>query len=230
MKTSITVFTYPRSGSSWLCQMLSDYLDCPFTGLGNKKPLGAEGQKRTASYVVYQTHKLITIDTHSILISRDPRDISVSANHYWQINDLGETIRKMAKGTWPLTHGGGWLSFMETADQMEFGYEIDFADLKISPVHSIYAICKNLDLPCDQERIKEIVNRHTFQARLDKVAKDGDSMPYGREVQERHLRKGVVGDWRNHYTPALAKLANSFWGDRLLTYGYEIDQDWWKYV
>ncbi len=53
---------------------------------------------------------------------------------------------------------------------------------------------------------------------------------YGRKMGEEdvmsHGRKGVAGDWRNHFTRQMAELFHSRYGDLLKDTGYESDAAW----
>lgn len=40
------------------------------------------------------------------------------------------------------------------------------------------------------------------------------------------LRKGVVGDWQNHFSQEACEVFNYFAGNELITLGYENDTTW----
>jgi hypothetical protein len=48
----------------------------------------------------------------------------------------------------------------------------------------------------------------------------------GEEDASSHGRKGAPGDWRNHFTPALAREFHELYGDLLAATGYEADGTW----
>ncbi|MGM0706146.1 MAG: sulfotransferase domain-containing protein [Bacteroidota bacterium] len=48
----------------------------------------------------------------------------------------------------------------------------------------------------------------------------------GQENVHSHYRKGTPGDWRNHFTPALAARFKNEWGQLLVKLGYESDLSW----
>jgi hypothetical protein len=72
-------------------------------------------------------------------------------------------------------------------------------------------------LPTDT--LQRILDAHRF-----------DRLTGGREKGEEnvhsHYRKGTPGDWRNHFTPALAARFKEKWGDLLVRLGYEPNLDW----
>lgn len=48
----------------------------------------------------------------------------------------------------------------------------------------------------------------------------------GEENVRHHYRKGVAGDWRNHFTPRITAAFKERYGDLLVQLGYETDLDW----
>jgi hypothetical protein len=49
-----------------------------------------------------------------------------------------------------------------------------------------------------------------------------------KEADPHWTRKGIVGDWRNHFGSEEARLANELWGEHLLNRGFETDPHWWE--
>ena len=52
----------------------------------------------------------------------------------------------------------------------------------------------------------------------------------GEEDRSSFIRKGVAGDWVNHFTRDTGKIFHSLAGDALIALGYETDSDWWKNI
>jgi Sulfotransferase domain len=50
--------------------------------------------------------------------------------------------------------------------------------------------------------------------------------PRGREDIAAHERKGIAGDWRNHFTPRITREFKARFGDLLVATGYERDLGW----
>lgn len=50
----------------------------------------------------------------------------------------------------------------------------------------------------------------------------------GQEDRTAHERKGVAGDWRNHFTPRLREVFGHRFGSLVHQTGYESDPDWWR--
>ncbi|MBK8050880.1 MAG: sulfotransferase domain-containing protein [Anaerolineales bacterium] len=48
----------------------------------------------------------------------------------------------------------------------------------------------------------------------------------GEEDVHHHYRKGVVGDWRNYFTPQVTAAFRARYGALLIQLGYEKDNNW----
>jgi hypothetical protein len=68
------------------------------------------------------------------------------------------------------------------------------------------------------ERRRFAVERWTFENMA--------SRRRGEELRSSHMRKGIAGDWRNHFTPAVADAFKRRYGDLLVRLGYERDGGW----
>ncbi len=88
------------------------------------------------------------------------------------------------------------------ADQHgEFGRMFDFCQLDLT-----------------EQRRKAIVARNSFERKT--------WWRFGRENVKSHLRKGLAGDWKNHFCPRLKKLFKLHYGRILIQAGYEKDELW----
>jgi hypothetical protein len=67
--------------------------------------------------------------------------------------------------------------------------------------------------------VEEAVRRHAFEK------KAGGRRP-GTEDVRSHYRKGVLGDWVNHFTPRHRRAFKERYGELLVRLGYETDLDW----
>lgn len=74
-------------------------------------------------------------------------------------------------------------------------------------------------LDVSRERLREIVLANRFD-RLTSGRHRGEEDPTA------HERKGVAGDWRNHFTPRVRDAFKARYGGVLIATGYEKDLDW----
>jgi len=241
------VVAYPRSGGVWLSRLLADALDCAASGVLGQKSIAEEGLHRANSnnHHVYQTQlskskrgdlfitgKTNTVninklgDNHKIIfLKRDPRDVSVSAWKYWEIDTLEETILAMKNGLWPIPHGGGWTgynkSWIDNA-AVETSYEAlhNSAEGEIARILN----CMNID-PVNY--LSGVAERQCFVKRKEMAEKD-HSLPYNTGIQSKHTRKGYVGDWNAYYNKPIAKLAHEAFWPMMKNLGYEKNYKWYE--
>ena len=69
------------------------------------------------------------------------------------------------------------------------------------------------------EDLQDMVERHSFARKTGGRAR-------GVEDVHNHYRKGVVGDWRNHFQPLHVEYFKRHYNDVLLKLGYETDPHW----
>lgn len=251
-RTPIIVVGYPKSGNTWLCRLLGDVLDSPVRGLHLKPPLAAEGEDRNGDYIIYQAHlrpvwrpdeesispDIISLNVPRLTnervvhIIRDPRDIVVAVNHYWQLHNIDKAIDAVAEGQHPLATHGNWVGFInswaksplaETVLTTTF-YETLSGDTKLA----LSFILNGLGVTdVSKDAISSTVERQSFDIRKEQIREHGQDLPYGRETQLGNLRKGVVGDWENHFDRAQAKRAHEYFGELMTILGYEPETNWW---
>ena len=96
MKKRIIIVGYPKSGTVWVTRLISGLLDAPIVGFW-KEPNNAnliEHLERKSKFEVYHSHhsydelkKDINHDFDKIIyVVRDPRDIVISAGHFFPLN------------------------------------------------------------------------------------------------------------------------------------------------
>lgn len=236
MKKPIYVVGHPRSGTTWLTRLLADVLNCP-AGAGMPEKDAAdivtEGQGRPGKYVVRKGHfrlvdapgKPFVYAPHKmnwparkgepiIFIIRDPRDIAVSRSFYFN-RPLEKEIEKM--GNWS-EYVEKWIDFILVDDQPFYTF---YEELLRATSAWLPRILDYLgELPAHWDRIENAVHRQSFAERKKWTLANLDKLPNG----ERHLkmlRKGIVGDWKNHFTPELEQMAKESFGEAMERLGYE---------
>ncbi|MFZ5855771.1 MAG: sulfotransferase domain-containing protein [Chloroflexota bacterium] len=68
------------------------------------------------------------------------------------------------------------------------------------------------------QQLRDIVARNSFENQTGRHK--------GEEDTSSHYRKGIVGDWRNVFSPKVVSEFKSRFGDVLIQTGYETDLDW----
>jgi hypothetical protein len=72
----------------------------------------------------------------------------------------------------------------------------------------------------DRWRAQEIVDEFSFERQAGRAI--------GQENKNSFMRKGIVGDWRNHFTNEAREVFFHYAGDALVRLGYEQDDSWVK--
>ncbi|HEX5758137.1 MAG TPA: sulfotransferase [Thermoanaerobaculia bacterium] len=148
-----------------------------------------------------------------VAIHRDGRDAVVSDRFHRQAYE-----------------GGGW-SLEESALlwRRAIEAELDFARRErlficsYEELHSrgsevVAALLDYLGLASDPALVADLCARSSFRHFSGRNP--------GQEARGRFLRKGVVGDWRNHFTDDHRATFKELAGDLLVTLGYERDLSW----
>ena len=76
-----------------------------------------------------------------------------------------------------------------------------------------------LKLPITEKQLQAAVDKHRFE-------KQTGGRPRGQEDVSSHHRKGIAGDWKNHFTPKVTKAFKEAYGQVLIETGYEKDLNW----
>ncbi|MCK4871805.1 MAG: sulfotransferase domain-containing protein [Phycisphaerales bacterium] len=158
-----------------------------------------------------------------VILYRDPRDVIVSSFFYAR-NDPDVVMHERAKGmelpTWIdffidarlgeyLDWCIGWLDKKHPTRGAVFHYESLLTDTRAQ----FARIASHFELGLSDETVKRIADAHSFKAATGRSP--------GQEDMTSFNRKGVAGDWKNHFTKEQIAHFNSVAGARLATIGYE---------
>jgi len=216
--TNLFITGYPRSGNTWTNRLLSDILDSPLQNTPDMEPIyyGETGGK----YVILKRHSKVR-EGLTLFVYRDPRDVAVSRMFYRRLPDLTTAIDGMLG-----TNGdtldmvgsviGEYNEFVRTwynrADA-----QIRYEDLHASPVETLsLAILALTGETVDPDKIKRAVERQSFAATVE------------RNGPEHAMRRGQVGDWRNHFNRENSEHITRLFGELMLEQGYIDSLDWWQ--
>ncbi|MDH7913710.1 sulfotransferase domain-containing protein [Winogradskyella sp. SYSU M77433] len=244
------IVEYPKSGGTWLAQLIAGSLDIPFPR--NTYP------KLVKS--VYHSHYLpkflIKENKNIIWLLRDGRDIMVSSYfHHLIWNDKNRKDKKL------VDYYRGKLNFDDFDDiKTNLPVYIDFL-FKNTPSKmtffnhpgnwgdynkawlNFYRTRKNIylvryeDLLEDTYKEIEKLNREFLgvqineKSDLEKIIKkysfeNQTKRKRGNENTTSFLRKGIVGDWKNYFNEDAKSIFKKHHGEILIELGYEKDLNW----
>lgn len=234
------VAEYPKSGGTWYAQMLADYLEVPFP----RNTLKPSFER----CVLHGHEKPNNRLGKCSVVLRDGRDIMVSFyyhhlfynewNHHGSVDkhrkrlcfkdfdDIYEnlpTFIEYMNSDWAkrLNHFT-WSEFINSWVEKEEGcIFVKYENLLVNPIDTMARALEFLDeRPVDRIRLREIVNKHSFENLAGRKK--------GVENKGSFVRKGVAGDWKNNFSKHAKEVFHYYAGDALVRAEYEDNDKWLK--
>lgn len=216
----IYVIGYPKSGTSWACQIVADYLRLPFPQF-SVLPIGFPA-------VVHGHEAWSSRYPRAVYVMRDGRDALTSL--YFHVG--GNQCRPGAKPSEfsafvkeqlrrPTFCRVNWADHVRSyLDRWgSDGPLLKYEDLLRNPVASLSELLRRLTGESVQkDRLEQTIQRFSFEGQSGRTT--------GEEDRSSYLRKGRAGDWRNYFTREVAELFADRCNDALIAAGYEKDDSW----
>lgn len=226
--SNIYIVGYPKSGNTWLSRLVGDATNSPIKG----NSLADEGHDRAGIYTIIPRHSRSLLDGGKIIvITRDPRDVIVSVKHYWQMDNIDLVFKPNHKQ-----------SVLDPTRGIKKFYELWFDEYKqyVDAYTSFEALKEDTDKELtsifgkigisgvNSNFIKRVTRRQSFNKRKKAIKINGDDLLYGKTIQLRNMRKGIVGDWKNHFKRKHGKIVHENLWEWMHRLGYEKDKSWWE--
>lgn len=234
---------FPKSGTVWLCKLMSSYLGVPYPQnyalpVAMKSVVHAHwryDERLPKTVYIYRDGRDVMVSLYfhqmkSMADDRHPRSAQKLRRRYADLlgpsHDLTDVRANLPrfmeaeferpafmKDTWP-QHIHDW---MGTPRPNVF--PVKYEDLKLDTATAFADVMTRMEgAPADERRIQYAVARNDFALVSGREP--------GSEDQTAELRKGIVGDWRNHFTREAAEVFERYAGKELLLLGYETSADW----
>ena len=225
---------FPKSGGSWVGQMLSRALGLSF-------PRNQFPQLKSC---ILHGHYLHPGINNVLIVWRDGRDDIISWYHHclflnesgrnkpvvdrlrqkFQFTDytdlhanLPEFIEHCFTEKYPMKFS--WKDFVNKWINEKTAVFVRYEDLRTAGAEELCRVVKELTgEPLSPVRANAIIDEFSF-------AKQAGRAP-GMENKNSFLRKGIVGDWKNHFSLEARQLFDQFVGNELIQLGYEQNHDW----
>lgn len=237
---------YPKSGTVWLCQLMASYLGVPYpqnyrTPIAMKSVLHAhwpyDKRMPPTGYIVrdgrdvmisfYFFHmQALTQQKNPTLRFRLSRTYERALGKGFDPNDSANNLPRfielvMERGwathgiTWP-DHVRQWTRHTPTPVGV-----VRYEDLLLDTSQALTDLMTEVTgEPGDPERAALAARRYEFGM--------GAGRARGTEDRASFQRKGIAGDWRNHFTRESAEIFDSYAGDVLVQLGYAADRNWYR--
>ncbi len=249
LNNSVILVEYPKSGGTWLGQLVSNYLEIPFPR--NRFPI-----IRRSLFHGHYLPKHIGDNQKIIFLVRDGRDVLISFYHHqliWNEKNKSEPhnvhyhrkevgfdnyenvkenilqymeysyehrLSKFRRFVFP----GNWYEYNNTwlqkMENDERIYLVRYEDLLENTQNTLQKLLENFfDIPEVDEEHLKSVI-HRFSFENQTKRKKGE------ENTKSFLRKGVRGDWKNYFGEKEKEEFKKYSQDLLVRLGYEHTNEW----
>ena len=184
----------------------------------------------TAAMVVDKIRKLFP-DSKIIQLIRDGRDVLTSGTYDWLLKDAqgsdryryhvdreaGFELKRFFDDAVIEKWASNWCETIDAFGQRKADAQVRYELMKQDLGKEIDRIV--LAIGADPAGVEAASAKVSFEQMTGRKEGD-DSQPTAK------ARKGVVGDWRGHFTQADGELFDSICGKQLVELGYESDHKW----
>jgi len=224
---------FPKSGGTWVGQMLGRALDVPFPR--NRLPVFRPS--------IMHGHYLSPRGMKNVVVAwRDGRDVMVSwyhqqlISHEWNELQVARSQRELPledyedvyanlpafieyASTRPHSPSFSWADFVRRWHDRKDVVHVRYEDLRTDTAGELQRIVRGLaGKQLSPQETSAIAREFSFERQAGRQPGEEDSRSF--------LRKGVVGDWRNHFSPETREIFDRYAGEELILLGYERDRTW----
>ena len=230
------VTEYPKSGGTWLAQMLSAYLDIPFPR--NTRP-------KLEKCIMHGHYLYTPFMKNVICVVRDGRDVVVSAyyhmlfpndknsrylvehtrrlNVFSDYNDITSNLPRFIEYLFTVENRKflhfNWNEFVDSWFGRSNAIIIKYEDMLSGAAAALQPVVEELTATsADMKKLMEIQGRFSFKEMANREPGEEDGRSF--------LRKGIAGDWRNKFDRTACELFDHYAGQNLIRMGYEKDREW----
>ena len=246
MSPKLAYYGHHKCGSMWILGIVAElcgHLRMPFHVQDHAKKYPGEGEQQHEKFkdlflvaMNSDYYYVGNFDCPAFHVIRDPRDVVVSgyfSHLHSHPSRQWPRLRYYRKYLESIDIEQGLFEEMSFSSQYLYSMfswdygnphvlEKRFEDLIADPGREFAAILSHLGLlpeRLSQEKLDAVLDRRSF-----------DNLSRGRQAGEEepthHYRKGVAGDWKNHFSPRHIDLFKKLYNPLLLKTGYEKSEDW----
>ena len=235
----IYIAGYPRSGNVWLSRLVSDIFNCSITGSQGRTSI-AETQRPNKNYHVYQDHFYPVLldngdaefvkkrnliisnkpdNAYIVFVYRNPLDVAVSVYKYWRMDSLRTALKEMKDGGRVPCYPKFMTAWLDSSSKRFVNTFISYEQMSQNLGSKLRSIVSDINFKGEIDYDKIIKRNHIANMRKQVNTKP-ETFSYNSAIQNRHMRKGIVGDWVNHFTEGDFNFAFDFMKQFIITFGY----------
>ena len=229
----VVLTEYPKSGGSWMSQLLSAAMEIPYTR--NRLPT-------LGSQILHGCFLNVSRNIDTVVVWRDGRDTMVSYYYHIMFDKpltsamAGNSVRKLLGVKDPHDVDTNLPRFVEWActggyPRFTWGDFVNRWYEKPGVVFTSYEAClldpytelrKILDhfgqFGKTDEELHGIIHQHSFETQSTRKP--------GEEDVNSFIRKGIAGDWKNYFNKEASEIFLTYCGEELLLLGYSENDSW----
>ncbi|XP_047393809.1 sulfotransferase 2A1-like [Sciurus carolinensis] len=191
--------SYPKSGGYQWIQSVPIWERSPWveSDVGYKLLNENERPRLLTSHVPFHLFpkSLFTSKAKVLYLMRNPKDVLVS----------------VAYGSW-FEHIRGWMSMRHRENVLLLSYE----ELQKEPRSTIKKICQFLGKKLNPEELDSVLKNSSFHVMKQNKMSNLETVP--ESLTSLHFsmaRKGICGDWKNHFTVAQDEAFNKVYQEKM---------------
>ncbi|XP_077887877.1 sulfotransferase 2A1 isoform X4 [Ictidomys tridecemlineatus] len=235
--------SYPKSGDTKWIQSVPIWECAPWleTDVGYKMLNEREGPRLLASHLPFHLFpkSLFTSKAKVIYLMRSPKDVLVSGYYHRTVTKLTKNPESLEQyfqwflegnasvlavcnlhpcaypavsyGSW-FEHVRGWMSMRDRENVLLLSYE----ELQKDPRSTIERICQFLGKKLDPEELDSVLKNSSFQVMNQNKMSNFEILSETFTTKNFKItRKGICGDWKNHFTVAQAEAFDKFYQEKM---------------
>jgi hypothetical protein len=228
-----TINEFPKSGGSWIGEMVGSGLEVPFPR--NCFP-------KFGSCIMHGHYLNGWGMRQTLVVWRDGRDVMVSWYHHCLFeNGLNNRLVKLARLDLPFTNyhdvGKNLPQFIEytfsSRSNLAFSWS-DFVNNWLDKPKVTYVKYENILKNTPQELIRVCLELGDKNLKFEQAQNIADTFSFkkqsgrqpGEEKKDSFIRKGIVGDYTNYFTYNAGEIFDYYAGSELIKLGYEQNRQW----
>ncbi|KAE8594057.1 hypothetical protein XENTR_v10019431 [Xenopus tropicalis] len=246
--------TYPKSGTTWMIEILSlihtngdptwsketpNWSRVPWIEIQDSEETIKKIQDRRRYLSSHLPRQLFCKSfTNSkakvIYTARHPKDVAVSFYHFSKINkffaypeSFDDFLKNFLSGNLPygswFDHVKGWLELVGTDNFLFNTYE----DLQKDLRGTLKRICAFIGKELDEAALDSVMENVSFHIMKDNRMANFSLVPEKimDQTQNRFMRKGIAGDWKNHFTVAQSEYFDKVFKEKMADIGVKLPWD-----